>query len=55
MAITVQTGRTKDKARLEELFKHPSLFDKAAFESLITRFGLTERWEETKRWLQMTT
>ncbi len=43
MAILVQTGRAKDRARLE-MFLEEAEFDRALFEALIDRFGLRERW-----------
>lgn len=51
MAIMVQTGRAKDKARLDELFKFPNLFDVNKFENLLERFSLTEKWLDTKKWI----
>ena len=48
MAIMVQTGRAKDKARLEELGKFPELFDRDVFQQLIIRFGLEEKWTKIK-------
>jgi hypothetical protein len=48
MAIMVQTGRAKDKARLEELGKFPELFNRAVFEELIGRFRLEEQWKKIK-------
>jgi hypothetical protein len=43
MAILVQTGRAKDRARLQ-MFLEEAEFDRALFEALIDRFGLRERW-----------
>lgn len=48
MAIMVQTGRAKDKARLEELGRFPELFDRVKFEELISRFNLEERWKRIR-------
>jgi hypothetical protein len=48
MAIMVQTGRAKDKARLEELAQHPALFDTNIFLNLIAKFGLEETWQKIK-------
>lgn len=48
MAIMIQTGRAKDKARLEELGKFPNLFDRALFEEIVSRFGLEEKWQKMK-------
>ncbi len=43
MAILVQTGRAKDRARLQ-MFLEEAEFDRAFLEALIDRFGLRERW-----------
>ena len=43
MAILAQTGRAKDRARLE-MFLEEAEFDRALLEELIDRFGLRERW-----------
>lgn len=51
MAIMVQTGRAKDKARLEELAGLPELFDYPKFAALLQRFGLTKRWETIQQWM----
>jgi hypothetical protein len=49
MAIMVQTGRAKDKARLEELGNYPDLFNVEIFKSLIGRFALEEKWQKIKQ------
>lgn len=46
MAIMIQTGRGKDKARIEELMLHKELFNQNSLESLIKKFNLTEKWDE---------
>ena len=43
MAILVQTGRAKDRARLQ-MFLEESEFDRGLLEELIDRHGLRERW-----------
>ena len=43
MAILVQTGRAKDRARLQ-MFLEEAEFDAALLEELVDRFGLGERW-----------
>jgi len=43
MAILVQTGRSKDRARLQ-MFLEEAEFDRRLLEELIDRFGLGERW-----------
>jgi len=43
MAILVQTGRAKDRARLQ-MFLEEAEFDRATLEELVDRFGLRERW-----------
>ena len=43
MAILVQTGRAKDRARLQ-MFLEEAEFDRAALDELLDRFGLRERW-----------
>jgi hypothetical protein len=48
MAIMVQTGRAKDKARLEELAKFPGLFKRDFLESLISKYKLDERWQKIR-------
>ncbi len=49
MTIMIQTGRTKDKARLEDLGNHPTLFDKSKFQNLIQRFNLEEKWQKMRQ------
>ncbi len=46
MAIMVQTGRTKDKARLEEIKKFPSLFDASKLTSILSTYGLLQAWQK---------
>lgn len=48
MAILVQTGRAKDRARLQ-MFLEEAQFDRSALEELIDRFALRERWMEWTR------
>jgi hypothetical protein len=48
MAIMVQTGRMKDKARLEELGNFPDLYNKENFSDIIKRFGLETKWQAIK-------
>ncbi len=43
-AIMLKTGRSKDQARLIQFFELNAL-DKAALEEIITRHGLTAKWE----------
>ena len=43
MAILVQTGRAKDRARLQ-MFLEEAEFDRATLEELVDRFELRERW-----------
>ena len=43
MAILVQTGRSKDRARLQ-MFLEEAEFDRSLLEELIDRHGLGERW-----------
>ena len=43
MAILVQTGRAKDRARLQ-MFLEEAGFDRARLDDLVDRFGLRERW-----------
>lgn len=43
MAILVQTGRSKDRARLQ-MFLEEAEFDRTFLGDLIDRFGLGERW-----------
>lgn len=43
LAISVQTGRAKDRARVEQLLEEADV-DRAALASILERFGLTERW-----------
>ena len=43
MAVLVQTGRPKDRARLQ-MFLEEAEFDRALLEELIDRYGLMDRW-----------
>jgi hypothetical protein len=52
MAIMVQTGRGKDKARLEEIFKLPNLFDQILFEKILSKFNLSSKWESIQKWFE---
>lgn len=45
MAILLQTGRAKDRARLQ-MFLEEAEFESAALDDLIDRFGLRQRWNE---------
>jgi len=45
MAICLETGRNKDKARLLQFLEDRS-YDPAAFEALLTRYGLQRRWDD---------
>ncbi len=47
-AIALQTGRTKDKARLLEFIESGAL-DAARFESILDRHGLAEAWQKFQR------
>lgn len=46
MAIMVQTGRGKDKARLEEIVKAKLAFNKDKLQSILTEFDLSIKWEK---------
>ena len=52
MAIMVQTGRGKDKARLEELLQHQELFNLSEFERIIMKFQLNSKWRSIRKWIQ---
>ncbi len=52
MAIMVQTGRPKDKARLYDISQFPELFSLLEFERIIAKFGLTEKWRALKEWFE---
>lgn len=43
MAILVQTGRAKDRARFQ-MFLEEAGFDRTRLDDLVDRFGLRERW-----------
>jgi hypothetical protein len=47
-AIALETGRAKDKARLLQ-FVEANAIDADAFQRLVSRFGLAERWEQFQR------
>ena len=47
-AIALQTGRAKDKARLLQ-FIEAEVLDAKRFESILTRHGLLDRWQEFER------
>lgn len=46
MAIMIQTGRGKDKARLEEILKAKLAFNQDKFQSILTEFDLSNKWEK---------
>jgi hypothetical protein len=50
-AIALETNRPKDKVRLQQFLDSGTL-DRAAFERLVERFGLTERWARTRALLE---
>lgn len=50
-AIALETGRLKDKVRLQQFLASPEL-DKPAFLVLIERFGLQERWTRAQDFLR---
>jgi hypothetical protein len=52
MAIMVQTGRPKDRARLADIFQSPSLYDNQIFLEIIRKFDLSEKLERTKQWIE---
>jgi hypothetical protein len=52
MAIMVQTGRGKDKARLEELMDHPDLFRRSDFDRILEKYDLTSKWKSIQEWLR---
>ena len=52
MAIMVQTGRGKDKARLEELSNHEDLYDKDELKKLLGKFNLDEKYEKILQWMK---
>lgn len=47
-AISLETGRAKDKARLLQFFEEESL-DLQQFESIVQRYGLAEKWKRFKK------
>lgn len=50
-AIAVETGRLKDKLRVSNFLGSPTL-DRGAFEELIERFGLSEKWSGVQQFLK---
>ena len=44
MAIMIQTGRGKDKARLEEILKAKLAFNQDKLQSILTEFDLSIKW-----------
>jgi hypothetical protein len=46
MAIMVQTSRTKDKARLEEIIKAELSYDRNQFQMILNQFDLIQKWEK---------
>lgn len=51
LAIMVQTGRGKDKARLEDLLPKKSLYDEKLFKDLINKFELQDKFLKIEQWL----
>ena len=52
MSIMVQTGRGKDKARLEDVIQRPDRYDRSEFERILEKFDLIEKWERVQKWIQ---
>jgi hypothetical protein len=48
MAIMVQTGRGKDKTRLEEIETMQIKYDRKKFAALLKQHGLQSKWDQTK-------
>ena len=48
IAICLQTGRGKDRERAR-LFSKEAKIDQAALQTILSKFGLTERW---RQWIQ---
>jgi tetrahydromethanopterin S-methyltransferase subunit A len=48
MAIMVQTGRTKDKARLEDIIKCDIKYNKYKFHSILKKHSLFDKWKKFK-------
>ena len=48
VAIALQTGRAKDKARVLQ-FLEAAVVDKEQFGEIVTRHGLLDRWEQFER------
>ena len=51
MAIMVQTGRAKDKARLSEIFEKTELFDSTTLNSILKTHNLEAKFERVKLWM----
>lgn len=49
MAIMVQTGRGKDKARLEEIYQLEIPHDEKKFRDLLKQFALDKKWKEIQK------
>jgi hypothetical protein len=47
-AIALETGRSKDKARLLQFLEDPD-FDSAKFQDIIARHGLAEKWSRFEK------
>ena len=52
MSIMLQTGRGKDKARLEDIILGEDRYDRSEFERILEKFGLVEKWDRVQRWIQ---
>jgi hypothetical protein len=50
-AICLETGRLKDKVRLEQFLDSPR-FDREGFLALVARFGLDERWRRVQEFFR---
>jgi hypothetical protein len=48
MAIMVQTGRGKDKVRLEELMQNKIEYPKRQFDDLLKKYGLETKWKKMR-------
>jgi hypothetical protein len=47
-AIALETGRSKDKARLLQFLENPD-FNLVKFEGIVTKYGLTDKWQRFKK------
>ena len=47
-AIALETGRSKDKARLEQFVRSPR-FDRARFREIVRKHGLDGKWSSFER------